>query len=121
MISKRSVAVQLALLAAAVTTHAAPAPKSNDEISWYPCNESTLPKPMLEALQKPIEALGIKCGSLPVPLDYTSPKPEATIDLELLSVPAAQQPAKGTILFNFGGPGNTARGVLAASAPTLLA
>ena len=47
----------------------------------------------------------LECGSLAVPLDYTVPDSGETIDLEILRVPAPNQPSKGSVFFNFGGPG----------------
>ncbi|KAL2130243.1 hypothetical protein VTI74DRAFT_6720 [Chaetomium olivicolor] len=50
--------------------------------------------------------LPIECGNLSVPLDYTSPSSSETLTLALIRSRAPQtQPSKGTILFNFGGPG----------------
>lgn len=60
----------------------------------------------------------VDCGRLYVPLDYTEPQKE-TLSLELLRAPASVQPAKGSILLNFGGPGVPARLSLAAVAPLL--
>jgi hypothetical protein len=79
------------------------------KMQWGACNKtevnSTLP---------------IECGNLSVPLDYTEPNSNATLNLELARVPAAVQPSKGSILFNFGGPGATGRDNLALLAPLLL-
>ncbi|PGH09344.1 hypothetical protein GX51_00787 [Blastomyces parvus] len=120
MISK-SIAVRLAMLAVAVTTRAASTKPSTERIlSYYPCENSTLSPLLLEKLREPMEALNMKCGNVTVPLDYTAPESDDTIELELVSVPAAKQPARGTIMFNFGGPGATARDGLIALAGTLL-
>lgn len=62
-------------------------------IEWGPCD---------------FEALGtlpVECGSLAVPLDYTDPSSNRTLNLELLRSRAIHTPSKGSILFNFGGPG----------------
>lgn len=61
------------------------------------------------------------CGNLEVPLDYTEPSSNATLTLQLARVPASSQPSKGSILFNFGGPGATGRGTLGLLGPALLA
>ncbi|CAI6339917.1 unnamed protein product [Periconia digitata] len=55
----------------------------------------------------------IQCACLAVPLDYTNHSNKATIDLELLRVPALRGPNKGSILLNFGGPGGDGRHSLA--------
>ncbi|EJT79105.1 hypothetical protein GGTG_04194 [Gaeumannomyces tritici R3-111a-1] len=63
--------------------------------------------------------LPIKCAELVVPLDYTappSPNATATHTLELVRVQAATQPARGSVLFNFGGPGSEGLRSLATSA-----
>jgi hypothetical protein len=52
---------------------------------------------------------GITCGSLTVPLDYTEESLGATIELELIKLPALRTPSKGSILLNFGGPGPNGR------------
>jgi hypothetical protein len=61
-------------------------------IQWGPCNFETGEVP-------------VQCGKLAVPLDYTDENNCQTIDLDLIKLPATQQPAKGSILLNFGGPG----------------
>lgn len=58
----------------------------------------------------PGATLPLQCGTLVVPLDYTDNTSEATLTLDLRRVPAAQldengKARKGSILFNFGGPG----------------
>ncbi|KAI1364635.1 TAP-like protein-domain-containing protein [Xylaria arbuscula] len=58
-------------------------------------------------------ALNIECGTLDVPLDYTAPNSTETLELSLVRVPAVKQPAKHSILFNFGGPGLEVRYSLA--------
>lgn len=62
----------------------------------------------------------VDCGTLLVPLDYTVTSNE-TYTLDLLRVPAAVQPAKGSIVLNFGGPGDVGRATLAGYAPLLQA
>lgn len=62
-------------------------------IEWGPCDfesAGTLP---------------IECAGLPVPLDYTAPNSSQTLTLELIRSRAVKTPSKGSILFNFGGPG----------------
>lgn len=50
-------------------------------------------------------SLPIQCATLPVPLDYTDPTSDKILDLSLIKVAAQKTPPKGSILFNFGGPG----------------
>jgi pimeloyl-ACP methyl ester carboxylesterase len=65
---------------------AAPTPLND----WKPC--STDPKDTL------------LCATLQVPLDY---KTQKTIGVALIKYPAPKQPAKGSVLFNPGGPGGS--------------
>ncbi|KAL4878414.1 TAP-like protein-domain-containing protein [Aspergillus karnatakaensis] len=78
----------------------------SERISWGPCDfgDDTL-----------------QCGNLSVPLDYTDPHSNATLKLQLLKVPAVHTPKKGSILFNFGGPGLESRMSLAAYSARYLA
>lgn len=55
----------------------------------------------------------IECANLTVPLDYTKPVANETVRLSLVKVPATEKESKGSILFNFGGPGSEARQSLA--------
>ncbi|GAM42077.1 hypothetical protein TCE0_043f15723 [Talaromyces pinophilus] len=64
--------------------------------------------------------LPVDCGTLLVPLDYTVTSNE-TYTLDLLRVPATIQPAKGSIVLNFGGPGEVGRSTLAGYATLLQA
>ncbi|KAF2224730.1 Alpha/Beta hydrolase protein [Elsinoe ampelina] len=61
-------------------------------LNWVPCEAATRVGKTL------------RCASLDVPLDYTSSSSEK-LRLALYRIPALKQPAKGSILFNFGGPG----------------
>ncbi|KAI1824247.1 TAP-like protein-domain-containing protein [Xylaria intraflava] len=79
-------------------------------IQWQPCPSD------IDA----VAALPVDCGTLTVPLDYTIVNNE-TLDLSLVRVPAAKQPAKHSILFNFGGPGLEVRHTLAELADMLQA
>ncbi|KAK3196202.1 hypothetical protein K4F52_000582 [Lecanicillium sp. MT-2017a] len=96
----------LPLLGAAT---AFPRPRSDATIDWQTCQD-----PVIQT------TLPADCANFTVPLDYTTPGGE-TIELQLARINAPKQPAKGTILLNFGGPGQEARGNLAVQAPTLLA
>ncbi|KAF4457089.1 Peptidase S33 tripeptidyl aminopeptidase-lik [Fusarium austroafricanum] len=64
-------------------------------------------------------SLPYKCATHEVPLDWTAPQ-NNTIKLQLIKVPATKQPAKGSIQFNFGGPGLEGRNTLLAFAERLL-
>ena len=64
-------------------------------IQWGPCT-----------IESPLD---IQCGTLSVPRDYTLRESNRTVDLDLLKVPAIKGPSKGSILFNFGGPGLATR------------
>lgn len=63
-------------------------------------------------------AVPVDCGTLLVPLDYTVSSNE-TYTLELLRAPAPVQPAKGSIVLNFGGPGEVGRATLVGNASLL--
>jgi len=49
----------------------------------------------------------LQCATLPVPLDYTNPdsSDRNTLVLDLIRYPATNGTSKGTIMLNFGGPG----------------
>lgn len=49
----------------------------------------------------------LQCATLPVPLDYTDKKSNARTLVELNRLPALKTPSKGSILVNFGGPGQS--------------
>ncbi|KAH7348316.1 TAP-like protein-domain-containing protein, partial [Rhexocercosporidium sp. MPI-PUGE-AT-0058] len=79
----------------------------SSSIEWGPCSiNGTLP---------------IDCANFTVPLDYTDKNCNSTLDLELLRVPAINGPSRGSIFFNFGGPGVEVRASLAGRAHTLQA
>ncbi|KAK6365532.1 hypothetical protein LTS17_011251 [Exophiala oligosperma] len=50
--------------------------------------------------------VGFSCANFTVPLDYSNPQSSETLILTLTKVNATNQPAKGSILFNPGGPGS---------------
>ncbi len=88
----------LSLVAAAVSlTKATYLPRANTypAITWGNC----------DSLVVQGTALPVHCANLSVPLDYTDPNSNATLTLELVKVTALEQPSKGTIITNFGGPG----------------
>ncbi|GME23738.1 Nedd8-like protein [Neofusicoccum parvum] len=89
-------------------TQSRPYPQARSEgIQWGPCTLNG--------------SLPIECGNVSVPLDYSSSNSTKTLTLELLKVPALEKPSKGSVLINFGGPGNTGRETLAAGAAKLQA
>ncbi|KAK3304150.1 TAP-like protein-domain-containing protein [Chaetomium strumarium] len=67
--------------------------RGQSSIAWHACD--------IQGATVPVD-----CGSLSVPLDYTNAASNTAIDLELARIPAANTPSKGSILFNFGGPGD---------------
>lgn len=78
---------------------------TSEVIGWGPCPfNGTLP---------------IVCGTLSVPLDYSNPDNNSTTNLELARISAVNTPSKGSILFNFGGPGYEAIQTLASLASYL--
>lgn len=88
-------------LLSAATTIASPLDSRKDQdIQWRPCPEEG-PEAAIYATTQ----IKIECGVLAVPLDWTSPESEAKHNISLVKVPAPKQPAKGSIQFNFGGPG----------------
>lgn len=89
----------LSLASVLATTLAAPATK-NATIDWKDCPADIVSK------------LPVKCGSTNVPLDYTD-KSAGTVQLNMVKVPAVKKPTKGSILLNFGGPGEEAQSTLA--------
>ncbi|KAF4952979.1 hypothetical protein FSARC_12518 [Fusarium sarcochroum] len=64
-------------------------------------------------------SLPYSCTSHKVPLDWTEPQ-NGVIELQLIKVSAPQQPSKGSIQVNFGGPGLEMRDVLLSNAKRLL-
>lgn len=76
--------------------------RATGKIVWGPCNKSEVPGP-----------LPMECGTLKVPLDYSDSHSDNKLKLELAKLPAAIKPSKGSILFNFGGPGGEGRSALA--------
>ncbi|KAM0322587.1 hypothetical protein ACHAQA_009435 [Verticillium albo-atrum] len=76
-------------------------------VEWAPCD------------LKGEAGLPVECGNLTVPLDYTSSDDAddaETLILQLIRVPTASKSKKGSVLFNFGGPGEEGRNALASRA-----
>jgi hypothetical protein len=47
------------------------------------------------------------CGNLAVPLDYTHDSAAEMLDIQLMRIPAAKTPKRGSVFMNFGGPGGS--------------
>lgn len=90
----------LSLLGASTAASLQLRPRLDSKIEWGECND-----PIINA------TMPSDCANFTVPLDYASEGGE-TIQLQLARVKALVQPAKGTILMNFGGPGEEARATL---------
>jgi len=67
---------------------------ASSKIRWGPCPKGEF-----------TTTVAVQCGTLRVPLDYTQPNSRKTLDLEIVKIPAAVQPSRGSIQLNFGGPG----------------
>jgi hypothetical protein len=93
-----SAAYALGLGMAAVAS-AASLPPPSHQIDWAPCVNDTE-----KGVKFPPR---IQCATLSVPLDYTEKKSNARSLVELNRLPAAKTPSKGSILVNFGGPGQS--------------
>ena len=68
--------------------------RGSGKIQWDPCGDLGV-----NGTTK------LECGNITVPLDYTEPDSGETLDLQILRAPAPNQPSKGSVFFNFGGPG----------------
>lgn len=95
--------VALAIAAASSTVVA-------ETIQWQPCTEAAFRN----------STPPLSCANLTVPLDYTTANSNATVDLQLLKVSATNGPSNGSIILNFGGPGEPDRDNLAQLASYLL-
>ncbi|KAI2463703.1 TAP-like protein-domain-containing protein [Annulohypoxylon bovei var. microspora] len=90
MVSPKSLTPFL-LSFAAQGSKAATLPRDyNSGIQWGPCKLNT--------------TLPVQCAKLPVPLDYTD-NGSQILNLDLIRYPAQKQPKRGSIILNFGGPG----------------
>jgi hypothetical protein len=88
----KSLATIAPLLLQVGQVSAAAISQRTSSLQWGPCE-------LREETELPVE-----CAKLPVPLDYTN-ETAGTIDLDLIRVQALKQPSRGSILLNFGGPG----------------
>lgn len=90
-------------------------PKPNaTSLEWAPC-DLDFPSYTKEIIAKNNES--IYCANLTVPLDYTEPEDERTINLQLIKIKATNEPFKGSILTNPGGPGGSGVDWIATEGP----
>ncbi|SPO06306.1 related to hydrolases or acyltransferases (alpha/beta hydrolase superfamily) [Cephalotrichum gorgonifer] len=96
----------LLLLLSASLAQAAPQPHipRKEGIQWGACKHET-------------GGLPVECATLAVPLDYTNSSSDETLDLALIKYPAQNGPSKGSIMLNFGGPGQDGLNSMIAYAP----
>ncbi|KAJ4151057.1 hypothetical protein LMH87_011774 [Akanthomyces muscarius] len=71
---------------------------TNSSIKWTKCPSTVSGQ----------SGLPVECAQYGVPLDYTDKKCNETTLLNLIRVPATKQPSLGSILLNYGGPGEEA-------------
>ncbi|OAQ95943.1 hypothetical protein LLEC1_01463 [Akanthomyces lecanii] len=98
--------MSLPVLGLAVLAQGAPAASAtnssanstNSSIKWTKC----LP------VISDFSGLPVECAQYGVPLDYTDEKCNETVLLNMIRVPATKQPSLGSILLNYGGPGEEA-------------
>ncbi|KAI2616922.1 TAP-like protein-domain-containing protein [Hypomontagnella submonticulosa] len=88
MVSSKSLAPILLPLAA----QAATIPRDDTKgLQWGPCDLNT--------------TLPVQCAKLAVPLDYTDKSSTEKLELDVIRYPAQKEPKRGSIMLNFGGPG----------------
>ncbi|KAI0382424.1 TAP-like protein-domain-containing protein [Hypomontagnella monticulosa] len=88
MVSSKTLAPALLPLAA----QAATIPRDETKgLQWGPCDLNT--------------TLPVQCAKLTVPLDYTNSLSNETLELDVIRYPAQKEPKRGSIMLNFGGPG----------------
>ncbi|KAI1099023.1 TAP-like protein-domain-containing protein [Jackrogersella minutella] len=91
MVPSKVLAPFLITLAAQSSSAATIRRDDGSGIQWGPCKlDTTLP---------------VQCAKLPVPLDYTDKSGNQTLNLDVIKYPAQKQPKRGSIILNFGGPG----------------
>ena len=67
-----------------------------------------------------VPGVELQCAELPVPLDYTDPDSSATYPLRLMKAPVAKNTtSKGSLIFNFGGPGESSLEIFPAGVENL--
>ncbi|KOS22357.1 Tripeptidyl aminopeptidase [Escovopsis weberi] len=75
-------------------------------LKWFSCQQNA--------------SMPVACGTIAVPLDYTDPASQETIDVQLIRFNATKQPVMGNILINPGGPGGSGREFLAGFAQEMM-
>lgn len=88
-----SLAINKASAVSAGAIHEVSSPQG---LQWGPCK--------LDA-EHANTTFPVQCAKLTVPLDYIDSSNNRTIDLDLIKYPAQKEPKRGSILLNFGGPG----------------
>jgi hypothetical protein len=103
------------LLVLSVAARSVPLDKAQQRpesrIQWSPCPAD------LSAYDAHNRTL--QCGTLAVPLDYSVPSSNLTLNLDIIKIPALKEPKKGSIFFNWGGPGADGRYNMAIMSPTI--
>lgn len=94
------------LLAGGVIASTYQTPPRSEVLKWGPC----------EGLENPGE-IPVECTSLVVPLDYANDEGNKTLELDLIKYPAQVEPKLGTVILNFGGPGQDGLNNMLAYAP----
>lgn len=75
------------------------------ELQWGPCQLNT--------------TLLVQCAKLLVPLDYTDKIGNRTLSLDVIKYPAQKEPKRGSIILNFGGPGQDGLNSMLSYAPIM--
>lgn len=90
------------LLSTATATESSEPQPRQTSLQWTECS--------LDAITAiiPPDSPPVECANLSVPLDYTEELSTEQISLQLVKVRATQQPSKGSLLINPGGPGISA-------------
>ncbi|KAL7619812.1 hypothetical protein AAE478_010357 [Parahypoxylon ruwenzoriense] len=83
----------------------------------YPANSSTLQWGPCQLREN--TTLPVQCAKLTVPLDYKNESDTRTIDLDVIRYPAQKEPKRGSILLNFGGPGQDGLNSMVSYAPIM--
>ncbi|EEU37837.1 uncharacterized protein NECHADRAFT_98068 [Fusarium vanettenii 77-13-4] len=68
-------------------------------LNWKPCDLD-----LSDEIKAAMRERGY-CATLEVPLDYTNPQSDKTVELQLIRFNATKEPFKGSVLWNPGGPG----------------
>lgn len=93
-------------LSSLVATLASPQPhltslieSGSSTLNWKPCDLD-----LSDEIKAVMRERGY-CATLEVPLDYTNPQSDKTVELQLIRFNATKEPFKGSVLWNPGGPG----------------